>query len=608
MPLVQLLRRFDFTVLKNKSASDAAQVPTAATLSFHRQGATVKSTINLLPSDPPVGRDIQVDDAGQIAVGDLVAIGFNGPQYEVTGLIGRTKVTILYTGTSSLQVTAGTRLVAPGVQAYKDGNGSQPLTAPYQSDATSGRYSAYIAATRYDFTVTVSGLPVRTYIDHEGGPSISALGWLQARDFGSLDAAIAACPDGRETTIALEPFTYLLPDTLVIPPSKSIRLLGAGREQTTLTCTDADQASVWIRGSRCGLESLTVRGPGPAGTGAGIVIGRLASQQPVPPDIIRYTTLRDVLVEATPSWGLDILGMDHPGADLNTLSIFGRFTGLTIRDNRSGGCLRIQRGNTTQAFDSSQFINFVSRSARIEYADDCSFHQCTFEGQPGADPAPFVDVVESGSVAFTSCWFEEDPAPAPPPDAQKGWFLRASGVRTAGLTMLGCSFHRPTGYRTAAVLLEACPGAVIMGMETRAPSAAQAGQSRDDVVLTRVLKPGGNPNLSADYSYPDLTLIGGAAVSAAGPSRLAVNISIVDPNNATPLDEIQISSALRVFQYRSFARLAWQETEDRTFLYDSPDSRVPGSMFYNATTNRLEYFDGTTWRYLQGVAFTPPTS
>ena len=254
MSLTQLLRRFDFVVFKNKSTTDAAQVPTVGTLSFYRQGATVKTLTTLLPTDPPIDRDITVEDIGQIQIGDTISIGFSGQPFQVTGLVGRAKVRILYTGTSSLQVAAGTRLVAPSVQLFKDAVGSQPLGAPYSSDNTTGRFSAYVGASRFDFTVVGSGLPMRSYIDNEGGPTISALGWLMARDFSSLDAAIAACPDGKETTIALEPIAYNLASTLILPPSKRIRLLGAGRDLTTLTCTDSEQATVWVKGSWCGCQ------------------------------------------------------------------------------------------------------------------------------------------------------------------------------------------------------------------------------------------------------------------------------------------------------------------------------------------------------------------
>lgn len=607
MEVIQLLRRFDFVVYKNKSGTDAAQVPAASTLTFYRQGATVKTTTILLPSDPPSERELPVYDIGQFQVGDFVSIGFNGPQFEVTGLVGRSKVKLLYTDPSSLQVTSGTRLVGPSVQAYKDATGSQPLTAPYNSDGTTGRFGAYIGSPRFDFTVAGGGVSLRAYIDFEGGPAITALGWLMARDFPSLEAAIAACSDGRETTIALEPVHYQFASTLVLPVSKQIRLLGAGRGLTLLTCTDADLPTVWIKGSRCSLESLTVEGPGPAGDGAGVVIGRLASDQPVPPDIIRYTTMRDVHVHASPSWGVDILGWDTPGADTNSLSIFGRFAGVTIQSNRSNGCLRIQRGNTTQNFISSEFINFVGRAAFLNSADTCTFLQCTFEGAPGADAEAFVEARDCRTANLTSCWFEEDPIPTPPPDLEKGWFFKGYGARNEGLTMMGCIFNRPTGYRTAAVLLDGCPGAVITGMTTFAPLAATASQSRDDVVLQRHAKLP-VPLGPDDYYYPELSLLGGSGTTQLGPSPLNVNVNIVDPADPTLMDQVQISGAIRAFERRSFARLAFQGTADRTFLYDDPDSRVIGAMFFNATQNRLEYFDGTTWRYLQGTAFTPPTS
>lgn len=601
MEVIQLLRRFDFVVYKNKSSTDAAQVPAASTLTFYRQGATVKTTTTLLPSDPPSERELPVFDIGQFQVGDFVTIGFNGPQFEVTGLVGRSKVRILYTDTSSLQVTSGTRLVGPSVQAYKDATGSQPLTAPYNSDGTTGRFGAYIGAPRFDFTVAGGGVSLRAYLDFEGGPAITALGWLMARDFPSLDAAIAACTDGLETTIALEPLHYNFASTLELPVSKRVRLLGAGRGLTTLTCTDKDQPTVWIKGSWCSLESLTIEGTGQVGSGAGIVIGRLVSDQPSPPDIIRYTKLRDVHVLGSPSWGVDILGWDTPGADANSLSIFGAFTNLTIEANRSDGALRIQRANTTQSFSDSQFLHFNGRAAKLDFSDGCSFHECTFEGAPGANPEAFVEVRDCRTASFTSCWFEEDPLPTPPPDLEKGWFFKGFGARTEGLTMTGCIFNRPTGYRTAAVLLEACPGAVIAGMTTFARVAAEPGQGRDDLELRRLAK-GADPSGPDDYHYPDLALIGGAA-NVNDDDAIRAALTVANETGAEVL-KLQLEGQARFFRRGQAAVLPWLSSSARVAQYDAPD-RVAGMMFFSQATNRVEYFDGTNWRYISGTIFTP---
>lgn len=603
MEIIQLLRRFDFVVYKNKSATDPAQVPAASTLTFYRQGATVKTTTTLLPTDPPSERELPVYDIGQLQVGDFVAIGFNGPQFEVTGFVGRSKVRVLYTETSSLQVTSGTRLVAPSIQAYKDATGSAPLTAPYTSDGTTGRFGAYISTSRFDFTVAGGGVSLRAYIDFDGGPATTPLGWLMARDFPSLEAAITACSDGRETTIALEPIHYQFANTLVLPVSKQVRLLGAGRGLTILTCTDVDQPTVWIKGSRCTLESLTIEGPGAAGAGAGVVVGRLAADQPTPADVIRYTKLRDVHLLGTPSWGLDVLGWTSPGADTNTLSIFGSFTNLTIEANRSNGALRIQRGNTTQSFSDSQFIHFIGQAAYLHFTDGCSFHQCTFEGYAGANPPPFVEVVNCRTARFSSCWLEEVPAPPPPPDEDKGWFFKASGPRTEGLTMAGCIFNRPTGYRTAAVVVEGCTGVEISGMTTSAPDPAGLSEDRQDLSVQR-LERIPNPTSPEDYYYPEVALIGGVAMSADLGPNLKLDPLTASNDTDDEVLELQLEGQTRFFRRRTAARLPSLGSTARMSYYDE-EGLAAGTMFFNQGNGRLEFFDGANWRYVNGTIFDP---
>ena len=574
-------------------------MPAAATFTFHRQGATVKTTTMLLPADPPDDRDIPVDDIGLIAIGDLILLGASGPQYEVTNLIGRTKVRIRYTGTGSYQLPANTRLFAPTVQAYRDARGSQPLTPPYSSDSTTGRFGAYIGAPRFDFIVTGSGFSPRTYLDYDGGPSVSALGWLLSRDFVSLEAAIEACPDHQETTVVLEPIPYLRSDTLVLPPNKRVRLMGAGRGLTVLTCTDVDKPAVWIKNSWCGLEALTVRGPGGAGLGAGVVIGRLASDQPAPPataDIIRYTRLNDVQVQYTPGWGIEVLGTDDPGCNADSLSIFGRFDGVTIEEPRSLGALRIGRGTTTQSFASCQFLHFVGHGILARRTEGLTLSHVTCESWSVAGAPAFAEFEDCRGVTVIGSWFEEQPFPAP--ESPRPWFVHVKGNESQGISLIGCSANRqpnpvvlpgttpPPSYLSRAVLIEGRQTVIIDSLVTSTTDAPGSGQRREDIEL-RV-----DP---LQNFKPTLVLTGG--VARAGSSKLALDV--VTPGGAGYAESSPANGIRAVASFQSTNAPAYDN--NTILLLRAQGGFAAGSLVYNSTFSRFEYFDGTAWRFVLGT-------
>jgi len=597
MSITQLLRRFDFTVLKNKSGTDNTQVPAAATLIFYRQGATVRTSTTLLPSEPPVERDIVVDDVGLIEIGDLIRLGVAGPEYEVTNLIGRDKVRILYTGTSSFQLQANTRLLAPTVSAYRDSRGSQALTPPYSTDSTTGRFGAYVHATRFDFTVSGSGFSSRTYLDYDGGPSVSALGWLLSRDYASLEAAVAACPDHQETTIVLEPIQYLRPDTLVLPPNKLIRLMGAGRDLTVLSCSDVNKPTVWIKNSSCGLEALTVRGPGGAGTGAGIVIGRLAADQPAPPvlaDIVRRTRLHDVQVQFTPSWGIELLGNDDPGCNGNSISLFGRFDGVTIDQPRSNGAIRIGRGNTTQAFTGCECVGFVGHGILARGADGLTFTQVTCETASVTGAPPFAEFEDCRSVSLIDAWFEE--MPAPPPQTPRPWFIHVKGGQSQGFSLLGCIANRqpnaasppgsqpPPSYKSRAVLIEGRDTVTIEGLVTSTPDLPGFGERREDIEIRMTADPNDRPTL----------------ILTAGTAGSGANMRSLDVLYPSPVyTETALAASVRTFAPFQTVRVAAYSGSGITLLR-AQGPQPPGSLVFNMDLNRFEYHDGTEWRFVTG--------
>ena len=446
MALTLPLFRFDTVVLKNKSGSDAAQVPALGTFTFFRQGATVKSTTTLLPADPPMQRTLNVENTGMIAVGDSVRIGFNGPSFTVTAVTTPGSLKILYTEQTSMLVTAGTRLVAPEITPYKDVLGKSPLSAPYTSDATTGRFGCFISATRYDSQVVIAGSALRTYVDQFGGPVTSFPPYVSARDFASLEDAIAACPDDQETTISLEPGTYTRTTTLVIPPTKRIRLLGAGRDLTVLSCADPLVDVVWVQGNHCTLESLSVKGPGtialggqPEDSGRGVVVGRLgAGALPV-----QDFAMRGCHVHDTASWAVWFVGWeDAGGVPNNSLCLLSRLDRCELSGNQAHGLLRVRRGCTTLTFSGCALLHNKGYGACIENCEQVTILETVFEDSD--DTRPYVEFGNAFSCAMTQCWFEHRGGWGELRDSNTQRFVRVKNF-CRSTTLIGCHFVRNAG-------------------------------------------------------------------------------------------------------------------------------------------------------------------
>ena len=111
-----LLLRHDLVVLKNKSATDTAQVPAAGALvSVYAAGPRVHTATVLrgqyLDPPPPIIQAIPVDDVRQTMAGDVLQVGTTATQLTVDS-VDATHVWVVYDQTDNLVVTQGTILLA----------------------------------------------------------------------------------------------------------------------------------------------------------------------------------------------------------------------------------------------------------------------------------------------------------------------------------------------------------------------------------------------------------------------------------------------------------------------------------------------------------------
>jgi hypothetical protein len=184
MSTLPVLTRFDIQVLKNRSGSDASQVPAAATIQFFRQGATVTSPVFVEYSDPgqeppatPV--DVPVRHVGTIQVTDTLQVDTSTPDLLVVAeVVANPSAPILrvwnWSRPQGISVATGKRLLRKTANAIVYPNPTGPVPqgpAPVSSLATdpaTGRAGGYVAAYRFDYTVSGTGLTPRLYADAVG--------------------------------------------------------------------------------------------------------------------------------------------------------------------------------------------------------------------------------------------------------------------------------------------------------------------------------------------------------------------------------------------------------------------------------------------------------
>lgn len=310
---------------------------------------------------------------------------------------------------------------------------SAPTTAPTWSIGPPGKLWTMISVEVLTSTLTL-------VVDALGG-TMPSPSWLNARDYPTIQAAIDALPAAGGMVFIPEG-VYTITSTIVIPPGKRVRLMGAGRERTIIKSASTSLDMVWIKSNDSGLEDLTLQGPYQASSaetqGRGIVIGQLSADNPT--DIVRRATIIDCLVRGTASWALYLIGLDDAGAvaDLS-LSIFGTFERTTFQENMAFGLVKINHGNTTQYFRNCGFVQIVGYALRAEYGYQVQLDQCTFEASD--DTKPYVEINWCDSTAISRCWFEHRGGFIAPHDSNTQRFI-ATKNDSQSVLIDSCEFTR----------------------------------------------------------------------------------------------------------------------------------------------------------------------
>jgi hypothetical protein len=417
-----LLRRFEITVCKDKSAQDSAQVPAAATVDVYRQGATVRTAFNFpsILADPV---SVEVYDTGRIQVGDALRVSqgaFVGGVLTVDSIPDGSHLMVL--NDAVVSASAGDRLVPTSDRptVYQNPLGTGSGLHYTMSDATTGRASGYIAEGRYDFRVSGTGFDDRMYRDAHGGVINSSGRAVNALDFPSLQAAVDFLgADGG--TVVIPRGTYnaeTLPaydGHLVLPAQeKPIHLQGEGPGLTLLETSDGNADMLVVQSRKSKISGITFDGSEQDGVsqggGRGIVVGTLG---PAAPRILSEVTIEGCEVRETASWGLDLIS-DTTSEDPteHSLSIWTECVRLRIVAPRADGGIRIGPGNTTAYFKNCSVVGFTGHGALVEPASGITFDGCTFEdSQDPVALTPYVRI-RGFVVKLVNCWFEHHSQPA----------------------------------------------------------------------------------------------------------------------------------------------------------------------------------------------------
>lgn len=160
-----VIKRFEIVVLKDKggATNPKEQVPAAAQVDFYRQGATVKV-------GGPVPGPITVYNRGALVAGDQVKVNLSAVTLTVDPPQTNDPVNLLRLSGGPTSLAQWDRLVPTGSRPIPAQASGPPASSGsfINTSSTDGRGSCYIAAYRWDYIVSGTGLATRLFIDAEG--------------------------------------------------------------------------------------------------------------------------------------------------------------------------------------------------------------------------------------------------------------------------------------------------------------------------------------------------------------------------------------------------------------------------------------------------------
>jgi hypothetical protein len=403
------LRRFEIVTYKDKSGTDSAQVPTAATVNFYPPGATALVAATLHDTDPDP-TDVTVDYTGNFSIGEHLGVNAG---------LSRLIISAIPSGTVlSLSATAPTVTIAIGdllssrdtarPVAYSDPLGHTSLGSTVTAVAATGRVGCYLREKRFAYVVSGTVSPARAYPNWEGA-SFPETPYYNARDYSTLQAGIDAMA-GMGGTLYIPAGVYNATSTpsytppLTLPDSTiPYHIVGDGANLTTLEANASSADMLLVRADHSHVSGLTLIGSAQTGSGRGIVVGPGSTR------VAGGFSISDCEIYNTASWGLYVIGGDPNNGPFSIQADYQR---VRIYGARSNGSIYVGPGNTTQYFTNCAAVGFVGYGVDVLQSGGNSFLRCTFEDSRNPDSdLPYVRFRKTFATVINECWFEHHELP-----------------------------------------------------------------------------------------------------------------------------------------------------------------------------------------------------
>jgi hypothetical protein len=523
------LRRYETLLLRDKAATDRAQVPAdGATLKVYFPSATANANVTVPDGDTLAFAVLMPE---RLQLGDTVQVLADPDRSLNVVAIAAGLVEFGNNSGADVSVTVGEPLfvVSRTPVLYHDALRTQPVGSNAVTADANGRVACYSTADVFDVVATGGGLTApRIHRDQRGGRLRGGETWRNVLDYAGIQAAIDSLP-AEGGVVFIPAGEYTLTQTLYTPCDRPTHLLGEGSQlnsgPSTVLQWTAAVGMLRLRGDHSTVRGLSLKmtASGSATAehlGYGIHIGRrdVADGHPHPGTSATDTeyvkgargplkglVIEDVHVREAPGWGLMIPG---DGEDSSGAAEHGRRVPDSSANPVEGGTLsfwvelhrvRVSRSRRYGAFFSGggcttvyatgcafleQGVGQVPSGNLTYYAyarrtEQLIFRDCTFEGlsQP-QDTIPWVRLVGMRGAKFEHCWFENDPH-GDPQGYTPAYFIHLSADASAGpnrdVSIRDTKFIRAEKNKGLLRILNCDPSSVI-GLQIDGPEAVSSTQ------------------------------------------------------------------------------------------------------------------------------------
>ena len=503
--------------------------------------------------------------------------------------VDATHVWVDFNQPGDLSITVGTSLVAITRPAaiYSDPYAQTAIAGSQVTVDSTGRASFFLKDSRADAVASGTGFTARLFAFLAGGHRAGNSSWLNAMDFPTIQDAVNQVPIGGGTVFipagvygpsslpAFEP-------PLVLPYDRPIRILGEGREITTLQYRFVDVPGsfdpsldlIQMTGHYQTIEDLSLRGGvSPLAEGHGSAIRIWRTQHVANDDgLIFGAAVRRVAIFDSPGFGIKV--DDAVRNNVVQCSVWASYDDILIQNCWLGGAY-VGLRTTTQSFRNCNFRSMgglhpvPNPSVRASGSSGLSFRDCIFDDLGGVA----ISLADVNNVLIDHCWFEGRLAQGTPS-------VDASGTYT-GLRIASCVFINNIATQGSKDDLLAL-------------RATGLGRSLiiSDAVIWLNFGNGANasgPNIEIVSSAPELprnevTVIGGTLRDSTGLHTA--------PHCRLRTDDGNAISATLGSAWRS--RVPSLTTVER----DSVNDWNAGDLIFNSDVPVAQMYDGSLWRNL----------